>query len=467
MGGRIRRSTVPQGQPNHRVAWPKLGPDPDDTIIRRRFTVTNDKTQESKTFDSGSELLAFARTSRSFEKLKDVDESVLQRAAQQLVDSDSTEATPSPVHGVIRRLRDQIELLNREPRANDQQRVASSSTPASTPPPPSRVEPIAEVAETEPGDEEDVLGLSGLYMFHFLFPELHAREGKGSKSYEAAKDMISAAQSVGLGGSWMLGLLCNFVSYILENKIQIGSVPPERLEQLFDAAARGRLLGNESTKLGEALDKYGQSGEPIVVSFAYGGHQTYIRLTSSPPRQRFRLDYFDRQRQDLHLRGKPIPGYFSSAGETRPARPMWFDFDLDPAAMSDVCANARVLAGADAKSQDEPRRKVLEYLADKALDYGVAATADEPAQPADAINCAWASLESVVGTFVGADGFEDLVYLMRRAVVIHTLLPRISRLQDTEEERAVRVGLDAAATTDTRHGRQYAALGTKVSDSRE
>jgi hypothetical protein len=66
------------------------------------------------------------------------------------------------------------------------------------------------------------------------------------------------------------------------------------------------------------------SDGPSVLSFHYGGHHAYARVGYVPDSRRYRLEYFDRQRQTLELRDRTISGYTLEAG----GRPMWFEFDV-------------------------------------------------------------------------------------------------------------------------------------------
>jgi hypothetical protein len=98
-------------------------------VVWRYLAVTHTKDQTTQRFEDADALLEFARTARSFEdKFAGESSSRLQAAAERLVASDTTESSPSPVHAVLRLLRDALDILPVEDR-----RARSSSSTLSAP----------------------------------------------------------------------------------------------------------------------------------------------------------------------------------------------------------------------------------------------------------------------------------------------------------------------------------------------
>jgi hypothetical protein len=146
------------------------------------------------------------------------------------------------------------------------------------------------------------LGFDWLFV-HFLFPAAHHEEGPVRKE---TIDFISFAQSEAHFSGWrMLTVYYHVLDYL--TKHGVGNAELQR--RLQSEVGRG---AGEDTSAG-----------PSVLSFHYGGHHAYARVGYVSDSRRYRLEYFDRQRQTLELRGRTVPGYTLEAG----GRPMWFEFD--------------------------------------------------------------------------------------------------------------------------------------------
>jgi hypothetical protein len=317
-----------------------------------------------------------------------------------------------------------------------------------------------EAATRTPPREKDPIERRGAQqaMVHFLFPQSHAEEGKESQPYKMAVDAINKAQTSGLNGAAMLSLYANVLAEILEQKIPAPAQDPDRLSALMNEAERGSALGADApaAEIGRALQNAAAKNAPFLLSFAYGGHQTYLRLLAE--KGKYRLEYFDRQRPTMTLRAREVPGYFEGKKESGPARPMWFEFTLDPSAVAALCARAQTIAKGG--SQDE-RADVLSYLADNAANFDVFGEL-EPAQHPDAVNCAWASLESVIRTFHGVEAMRGQLLAMRQLVVMHYLVPH-----GDDPERAIgQHGIEQAALTDEKNRSDYGTLNAAVTEAR-
>ncbi|MFC4950266.1 hypothetical protein [Pseudonocardia sp. GCM10023141] len=272
-------------------------------------------------------------------------------------------------------------------------------------------------------------------MVHFLFPDAHVGGGPDSSVFQQAKEAIGAAQSMRLAGPGMLDLYATYVEFMLDHVDEVEKFMRHPVE-IGDVARRRSLAAGSSRGSGVTAHSFKNDlaglevGQSLIMSFNYGTHQTYAAISGSG--QHLHLDYFDRQRQSLILRGKTIPGYLDGAHAMN-GQPLRFTFDLDTAELVSLYQAAEsVAAGRDEEGGlcNGRRAAVLKRLADAAVDVELFGEV-EPAQHADAINCAWASLESVVRTAVGVQVLASELDFIRKIVVNRYVAPL-----GTAEERA-------------------------------
>ena len=216
-------------------------------------------------------------------------------------------------------------------------------------------------------------------MFHYLYPDAQSAGGKGSDIWKLAKEAIGRAQHEWrFNGSAVLDLYARYVQFFLEQGIDAGNA--EKLAELRDEARAGSVVGEDYTasSLEQVLAGL-PVGEPFIMPFSYGGHQTYIRVSYVKPS--YRLEYFDRQRQALTLGGKIIAGYLQDTDMTQ-ASPVYFDFEVEPKALAAICEKARAIATDESKPNElpgnTPRRQVLEMFAGAAKGVAVAGDPSRP-----------------------------------------------------------------------------------------
>jgi hypothetical protein len=267
-------------------------------------------------------------------------------------------------------------------------------------------------------------GLPGLWgggylnaaMFHFLCPEAHARAGRNSEIWELAKKRIGDAQlNIALRGRSVLGYYAECVDFFRDQNIDAGD--PGKLAALGEEAAQGGKVGEADSSNLEAALVALSGGGSFILPFSYGSHQTYFRISFIKPC--YRLEYFDRQRQTLTLKGKKITGYLE--GETMTdAQPVYFDFEVGADDMAEICREAWKIPLIPAKNEEflcnTQRQQVLTLFEGKAKDIGVLGK-PEPAQHPDAINCMWASLESVIRLSLGPESLQKQVDYLREITV--------------------------------------------------
>lgn len=282
-----------------------------------------------------------------------------------------------------------------------------------------------------PGDR----GYADWVMFHYLTPDAQAAGGRGSEIWKRAKDAIGRAQHEWkFSGAKVLGLYAGYTEFFKDQGIDAGD--QKKLAELGDEAWAGSSVDPVVVEgLRVSLEQL-PGGKPFIMPFSYGAHQTYIRVSYSKPS--YRLEYFDRQRQPLTLKDKEISGYLQGPQGTEmvDAKPLYLEFEMDPGSLASLCREAALNAAEQSKINDTlvdgPRKIVLEKFAGAAKDVGVFGAAAEPAQHPDAINCPWASLESVIRLFVGPEALRRQVAFIREVAI--TLY--IAEYGDAEEKKA-------------------------------
>ncbi|MFD0683428.1 hypothetical protein [Actinomadura fibrosa] len=267
------------------------------------------------------------------------------------------------------------------------------------------------------GELPGTRGGGDLVMFHYVTPEPQVAGGKGSAQLAAAQEASVYAQNqLRFNGKQMLRVYSAYTNFF--KKYALDGADQGRLTRFGEEAWAGRSVDPSSPDtLVDALGK-AADGQPFMMSFIYGAHQVYMRFSYEGGS--YRLEYFDRQRQTLTLKGREIPGYLRGE-ETADARPMYFIFGIEPKELATLCAEAQALAAKQIVNPGEtlvngPRKSVLEKLAAKATDVGVFGD-PEPAQHPDAINCPWASLESAIRHFVGPEPLQRQVGFIREVGV--------------------------------------------------
>jgi hypothetical protein len=251
----------------------------------------------------------------------------------------------------------------------------------------------ASSGESSPQPAQNPLAAAGMdWVFvHYLFSAAHHEEGPVRT--EAVSAINKLQTEYYFSGARMLELYGKILSHLLEQGIG-------------DEAGR-RLL--EEVRHDPSATRAG------LMPFEYGGHHAYVRIGRVQDTRRYRLEYFDRQRQSLRLRDRDIPGYHAETG----GRPLWFEFDVESLdAMMEIYRTAWEIAHRDTSSRDTdgPRQAVLEYLAGKAAAFGLLGDVNEPTQHARSAHCQWASLESVIRTRAGAEALEAQLAELRKWV---------------------------------------------------
>ncbi|GLZ08807.1 hypothetical protein Acsp03_62730 [Actinomadura sp. NBRC 104412] len=270
-----------------------------------------------------------------------------------------------------------------------------------------------------PGDR----GYMDWAMFHYLTPHAHAACGRKSLEWNAAKKAIGDTQTkVAFGGPRMLELYCRYIEFFNGQGIDAGD--QDALSRLGKEAEAGKSVSpyypeTVEPKLRQAASPESPE-ESFIMPFSYGAHLTYIRVSFD--RESYRFEYFDRQRQTLTLKGQDIVGYFQG-DEMVSGRPIYFEFKMDSQSLAQLCRKAQLLAGefkADLEDTlvDTARKNTLEKFAEKATVVSVFGD-PEPAQHPDAINCPWASLESIIRHFVGEEALQRQVKFIREVAVTH------------------------------------------------
>jgi hypothetical protein len=226
---------------------------------------------------------------------------------------------------------------------------------------------------------------------HYLFSGAHHEEGPVRTAAVSALNKIQT--EFRFSGDKMLELY--------------GKVLGHLVEQGIGEEASRRLL--------QEVRNYPRDTAPGLMPFEYGGHHAYVRIGRVQETSRYRLEYFDRQRQSLRLDDRDVPGYDAEAG----GRPLWFEFTVGSLdAMMAIYTEAGEIAHRDTSSRDTdgPRQAVLEHLAGKAAAFGLLGDVNEPAQHARSAHCQWASLESVIRTQAGAEALEAQLAELRKWV---------------------------------------------------
>src|SRR5262249_7604439 len=151
-----------------------------------------------------------------------------------------------------------------------------------------------------------------------------------------AKDRIGDAQlKVKLHGPNVVRYYAECADFFRDQGIDAGD--PVKLATLGDAAARGGDVGEaDSASLEGELAALSDGGS-FILPFSYGSHQTYFRVSFTKPC--YRLEYFDRQRQTMTLKGEEISGYLQGDIMTD-ARPVYFDFEAGSEDMAKICREA-------------------------------------------------------------------------------------------------------------------------------